>query len=150
MQTTKIQIDEYTYEIGKLGTRAGIRAGALLSNALAPALKKLPEDGFNPVQIAAAFEPLLANPEIGSTFERLCDMFAAVTVVHGQGPQGPTLQPLPKVFDAHFTDRYDALMVWFWAALRWSMSSFLRPGSPLAELLARVVATGKSASQSPS
>jgi len=129
------EIGDYTYTVTALPAKTGCRVAARLANALAPAAKALPDEGFElePSQIVKALEPIFTNPELGDLLDYLCATFAERTLLSWTDEAGqPRTTPLKNVFDAHFSDRYDDLIAWLVFALQTSMSSFFRSARGLA------------------
>lgn len=125
------QIGECEYQVTAIPAKLGCRVAARLANALAPAAKALPEEGFelSPEQLVRFLEPIFANPELGDLLDYLCTTFAERTVVTDlNGSQFP----LGRIFDTHFADRYDDLIQWLAFSLQVSMSSFFRGARGLA------------------
>lgn len=146
MKTETLPINGYEYSCGQLPARIGTRVAARLANALAAGVKALPEEGFemDTAQMVAFIAPILQDPNLGDTLDYLCATFAERTMVRDASSGNE--QPLTRIFDAHFADRYDDMLLWLVFALRVSLSSFFRG---VRAHVARAVADGKSASKSP-
>ncbi len=146
MTQETLEIGNYAYTCAKLPARKGLRVASRLANALAAGVKALPEEGFemDVAQMIAFVAPIVQNPDLGDTLEYLCATFAEGTMVRDLGAN--TEQPLSRIFDVHFQDKYDDMLLWLVFALRVSMSSFFRGVRGLG---AQAVAGARSASKSP-
>jgi len=129
MKTEKLELNGRVYTCQQLPARLGLQVASKLANALAPAVKALPEEGFemNDSQLAAFIEPILSNPELNGTLQFLCSTFAERTIVDTVNANGQEVQfPLGRIFDDHFADSYDDLIAWLVFSLKLSLSSFFR------------------------
>jgi hypothetical protein len=133
-KTETRQIGDFHYTVTALPAKAGCRVAARMAKALAPAAKSLPEEGFelDPAQIVKLLEPIFANPDLGDLVDFLCVTFAERTLLDWDDATGHKQVPLSRVFDQHFSDRYDDLIAWLAFALQTSMSSFFRSARGLA------------------
>ena len=147
MKTETLTLNGYEYQVTAIPAREGVRVAARLANALAGAVKELPEDGFelNIGLIVRFIEPILSNPQLGDTLDYLIGVFSNRTVV--VNPSNGTSQPLSRSFDVHFSDSYDDLGIWLAFSLKVSMSSFFRGVRGLG---VQAAADAKSRSKSPS
>ncbi len=127
MKTESLIIGGYEYTCGQLPARKGLRVASRLANALAAGVKSLPEEGFemNTGQMVSFLAPILQNPELGDTLDYLCATFAEGTIIKATSQEAGGRQ-LSDVFDVHFADKYDDMLLWLVFALRVSMSSFFR------------------------
>lgn len=128
------QIGDFAYTVTALPAKAGCRVAARLANALAPAAKSLPEEGFemDAAQIVKMLEPIFGNPDLGDLVDFLCTTFAERTLLDWDDASGHKQVRLDRVFDLHFSDRYDDLIAWLAFALQTSMASFFRSARGLA------------------
>ncbi len=126
LRTESLSLSGYTYQVTAIPARTGTRVAARLANALAPAVKALPEEGFemNAEQLAAFIAPILQDPSLGDTLDYLIGVFSAQTTVTDESNNNT--QPLARAFDIHFADKYDDMLSWLVFALQLSMSSFFR------------------------
>lgn len=147
MRTESLVIGNFEYTCGQLPARKGLRVASRLANALSVGVKALPEEGFemDVAQMVAFIAPILQNPELGDTLDYLCATFAEGTTVRGLDQENGGRQ-LSAMFDVHFADAYDDMLLWLVFALRVSMSSFFRGVRGLG---AQAVAGARSASKSP-
>lgn len=146
MKQETITLGDFEYKCTALSARAGTRVAARLANALAPAVKALPEDGFElaPTTIAQMIEPVLTNPDLAGTLDFLIDTFGANTMVIN--PTNGNEQPLMRVFDVQFSDGYDHMISWLVFSVRLSLSSFFRGARGLGALIAQAGLASKSPS----
>jgi|SRR5215204_6295593 len=150
MKSATTQIGKYEYVVTAVPAKVGVRIASKLANALAPAAKALPEEGFEmDVQAIVRFiEPIISNEDLADLLDYLNATFAERTLIRWIDDNGTErTQPLARVFDEHFSDSYDDWIMWLGFALQTSMASFFRGVQGLGELAAL---GNKSNSKSPS
>ncbi len=144
MKTETITLGQYELTMTALPARVGVRVAARLTNALAPGVGSLPEDGNPTVKdIAEALARVAGDPALGDLIDYLIATFGERTQVRNVDT-GQT-QPLMRAFDVIFSDAYDDMLTWLAASLQLSLSSFLRRAR---ELVAQALAA-QSVSKSP-
>lgn len=129
-----IEIDGFTYTIGRLPPRRALKLENRLLRAVGPAVAQLvtaiPMKEGKPDlakldlgALAGAFQGLMAQLSPEEQDGIMAELLSTVVVTTSEGKGGPVM----SVFDAHFDGRLPAVFKLCWAALEENFGGFIAP-----------------------
>ena len=112
----ELVLGPFRYVVGCAPASEALIAGALVLNAVGPAIEGLGRAG-----VAGGAGGLLQNKDLGPVLLQLARVFAPYTQV----VEGDKSYTLKDVFDLHFQGRMGALAQWLEVALELNLADFL-------------------------